>query len=325
MKKRLIAAIVVVALVLGSLGAVLIVRAVKKNSPPSLEALRPRVEALIEASREVNVILFGEGLPTYPRVYQTWHPRLPFYVAEAGGTFTVSEAETEDRLYYYEFNDPDVGDIVAYQYCVTRRDAEDAVYYVDIETGDRLAALDRGRFRYAKKTQTPGDADYHKDGSENYYYKLPDYVEQEAEFYYTATDDENYDYVREDCPYLSTDQIKEKAETVYASTYLSAISEGLFTGVTVSERAAGTLTARYIDYADPDEGGSHLMKANNWAALPVDRVFLYDTMKMVKPSNSKYVNIEIETYRESDPENRLTVRVSLAYERGNWYLDSPTY
>lgn len=325
MKKRLIAAIIVVALVMASLGAVLTVRAVKNRKPPSLEALRPRVEALIEASREVNDILFGEGLPTYPRVYRAFYPRLPFYVAEAGGVFTVSEAETEDRLYYYEFNDPDVGDIVAYQYCVTRRDGDDAVYYVDIETGERLAALDRGRYRYAEKTQTPGAADYHKDGSENYYYKLPDYHEEEAEFYYTADMDPYYDYVRDDCPYLTTQSIKDKAETVYASTYLNAVYEGLFTGFTVSESEAGTQGARYIDYDDPEQGGSHLMKSNTYAPLPTDRVFLYDTMKMVKPSNSKYVNITIETYRAGDPENRVTVRVSLCYERGNWYLDSPTY
>ena len=291
MKKRLIAAIIVVAVVLGSLGAVLTVRAVQKNKPPDLAALRPRSEALIEASHEVNVILFGEGLPTDPRVYQTWYPRLPFFVAEEGGVFTVSETETDDRLYYYEFTDPDVGDIVAYQYCVTRRDASDAVYYVDIETGDRLAALDRGRFRYAKKTQTPGEADYHKDGSENYYYKLPDYVEEEAEFYYSADDEPDYDYVRDDCPYLTTDSIKEKAETVYASTYLAAVYEWLFTGITVSERESGILRARYIDYENTESGGSHLMKSNTQAALSVDRVFLYDTMRMVKPSNSKYVNV----------------------------------
>ena len=325
MKKRLIAAIIVAAVVLGSLGAVLTVRAVQKNKPPELAALRPRIEALIEASHEVNVILFGEGLPTYPRVYQTWYPRLPFYVAEEGGVFTVSETETDDRLYYYEFNDPDVGDIVAYQYCVTRRDAEDAVYYVDIETGERLAALDRGRYRYAKKTQTPGEADYHKQGSEDYYYKLPDYVEEEAEFYYSADDEPDYDYVRDDCPYLTTDSIKEKAETVYASTYLAAVYEWLFTGITVSERESGILRARYIDYENTESGSSHLMKSNTQAALSVDRVFLYDTMRMVKPSNSKYVNVEIDTYRPGDEGNIVTVRVSLAYERGNWYLDSPTY
>ena len=323
MKKRLIAAIVAVAVVLAALAAVLIVRSVKNRKPPSLEALRPRVEALITASREVNEILFGEGLPTYPRVYEEWHPRLPFYVAETGGVFTLSDTETDDRLYYYEFNDPAVGDIVAYGYCVTRRDGEGAVYYVDIETGGRLTAADRGRFRYAQKTGTSGAADYEKDGV--YYYKLPDYQEETAEYYYTPADELYYDYVREDCPYLTTGSIKSKAETVYASTYLAAVYEGLFTGITVSERESGTITARYIDYNDPDTGAVRLMKSNTQAPLPVDRVFLFDTMRMVKPSSNKYVNIEMETYRESEPEKRVTVRVSLAYENGNWYLDSPTY
>lgn len=321
-KKKLIAAIVSVVLVLAILGAVLGIRACQNKKPPTLEALRPRVEALVEASREINAILFGEGLPTYPRVM--WRTHRPFYVTEEGGVFTVSATATDDRLYYYEFNDPDVGDIVAYQYSVTRQDGE-GVYYVDIETGDRIPASQRGLYRYAEKTQTPGAADYHEEGSEDYYYKLPDYVEAEVEYYYTSSDDEHYDYVREDCPYQTTDSIKEKAETVYASTYLAAIYEAMFTGVTVTGGEAGTLTARYIDYADPDEGGSHLMKSNTWNPLPVDRVYLYDTMRMVKPSNSRYVNVEIDTYRPGDEGNIVTVRVSLAYERGNWYLDSPTY
>ena len=35
--------------------------------PPAVEEVYDRVVAVVEASHEVNVLLFGEGLPTYPR------------------------------------------------------------------------------------------------------------------------------------------------------------------------------------------------------------------------------------------------------------------
>ena len=70
MKKRLIAVIVTVAVLLSALAAVLITRGVKKRKPPELAAIRERVESLITASREVNEIFYGGGIPTYPRFYE---------------------------------------------------------------------------------------------------------------------------------------------------------------------------------------------------------------------------------------------------------------
>ena len=55
-----------------------------------------------------------------------------------------------------------------------------------------------------------------------------------------------------------------------------------------------------------------------------ERIYDYSTMKIVRPSNNTYVNIVIESYTLNDP-TRVKVNLSFSYERGNWYLDSPTY
>ncbi|MBQ3056376.1 MAG: hypothetical protein IJC95_02675, partial [Clostridia bacterium] len=134
MKKRLIAVIVAIALILVSLGVFLVVRHIKNNRPPELESLRPRVIALIDASHEINEIFWGEGLPTHPRVYREYYTRVPFYLQEDGDHYTFSDAQTDYKLYYYTFTDAEVGDILAYQYCLKVADGE----YVDVEKGGAL-------------------------------------------------------------------------------------------------------------------------------------------------------------------------------------------
>ena len=46
---------------------------------------------------------------------------------------------------------------------------------------------------------------------------------------------------------------------------------------------------------------------------------------MVRPKNGKYVTIEIESYLEGKPEERLTVKLGLRLQNGEWMLDSATY
>ena len=47
-------------------------------------------------------------------------------------------------------------------------------------------------------------------------------------------------------------------------------------------------------------------------------------MKIVKPSSDEYINVTLESYTLED-RTRIEVTLSFKYERGNWYLDSPTY
>ncbi len=320
-KKRLIAVIVAIAIILVSLSVFLVVRHVRNNRPPELASIRERTIALINASEKVNEILWGEGLPTYPRVYHQYYPRVAFHLNKTGDTYTYSENPTEHKLYYYTFTDEQFGEILAYQYCIKVADG----VYEDVEKGGALTIADKIKYRYAKKT-TESAADAIFTLGEYSYVPLPDYVEEEAEFYYAASDDENYDYVRMDAGYIATDEIKKEAEKVYAMSFLNSVYESMFTGIQLSENTGGILYARYMDHTDT-EGNTYLMKSNKWKSVDVARVYLFDTMRMSEKRKSKSTDVylDIDTYVPGEPTKIITVTVSLTLENGNWFLNSATY
>lgn len=321
MKKRLIAVIVALALILAALGTFLVVRHVRNNRPPTLESLTPRVIALINASHEINEIFWGQGLATYPRVYKEFYARTPFYLEKDGDSYKLTSTQGDLKLYYYTFIDESLGEILAYQYCLKVGDG----VYVDVEKGGALTMADKPKYRYARISEVEdASAFYEKDGK--YYIPLPDYKEKEVEFYYSADDLENYDYVRDDAGYLTIAAIKAKAEGVYSGDFLSSVYESIFTGITVSENANGTLYARYIDHTN-DEGESYLMKSNTWKAAEVARVYLFDTVRMSekRKSNAKDVFLEIDSYVPGKENVIQTITVSLTLQDGLWYLNSATY
>ena len=321
MKKRLIAVIVALALILASLVTFLVVHYVKSNRPPTLASLQPRIVALIDASHEINEIFWGQGLATYPRVYKQYYPREPYYLEKVGDGYEMTKTEGDLKLYYYTFTDLEVGDILAYQYCLKVGDGA----YVDVEKGGALTISDKTKYRYAKVVADPTEGVIFENEGK-YYVALPEYQEREAEFYYTSSDHENYDYVRDDAGYLTISSIKEKAETVYAKDFLESVYESMFTGIKVSENASGTLNARYMDYTD-DEGVGYLMKSNTWKAAEVERVYLYDTMRMSekRKSNASDVYVEIDSYVPGREDVIQTITVSLTLQEGTWYLNSATY
>ena len=55
------------------------------------------------------------------------------------------------------------------------------------------------------------------------------------------------------------------------------------------------------------------------------RLYDFSTAKIVRPKNGKYVTIEIESYLESTPDDRLTVKLGPKLQDGEWMLDSATY
>ena len=67
--------------------------AVSCSRPPEYAEIEARLKELVEASYQVNVLLFGDGLPTYERVYD---PR---------STTDVFKDEANGKIYYfYEFS-----------------------------------------------------------------------------------------------------------------------------------------------------------------------------------------------------------------------------
>ena len=78
MKKRIITIILAVILLLS---ATTLFSSCSK--PPEYAEIEDRFIELVEASYEINKVLFGNGLPTYERVYD---PRLSVKLHDDGGT-----------------------------------------------------------------------------------------------------------------------------------------------------------------------------------------------------------------------------------------------
>lgn len=157
-----------------------------------------------------------------------------------------------------------------------------------------------------------------------YYYPV-EYEEKIYDFYYSGDEPAGYSYVTLDAPYTSIEQIKEYAETVYSKEYLAGIYEMLFTGAVISDDASGKLGARYFSYEESD-GSVWLMKSDEYESIiSSKRIYDMSTAKVVRPGSKEFANVEIETYTEAEPDKRVTVKLSLVKQDGEWYLDSATY
>ncbi len=270
------------------------------SQPPEYSEIEDRFIELVEASAEVNMIFFGEGLPTYERVYD---PRrsTKAYAAEITDTDGTKKNVT---YYYYTVDDDKYNKVIAYRYDVTK-----GYSYAEV-----VAAPDASRV-----------AIYENPEESAYAYALEGYEEKRHELYYSEADPKYYDYVRYDSGFRNVSDIKVKAEKVYSEDYLNAIYESMFVGTTaVTENVMG-LSARYIQYSE-DDGTVSLMKSNEYKPLITEtRVFDFETARIGKNSSEKYVNIEVESYLPSAPDKRLTVTVSMVYEKGKWMLNGPTY
>ena len=126
-----------------------------------------------------------------------------------------------------------------------------------------------------------------------------------------------------DCGYQSISDIKEKIEEVYSLDYTNSIYGTLFDGV-VSGNVV--MTARYIE-TTASNGAMMLAQSNNYDPMKVEkRVYLFETAKINALSSSKnLVRISIDTYLPSAPDKIVTREITLVYQRGNWFLNNPTF
>ncbi len=293
MKKRIISIILCAVMLCLTVSSV-----TSCSKPPEYSEVEARFKELIEASYDVNKLLFGEGLPTYERIYEV--------VDE------VYKSEGEDGkvtyIYYHYVEDEELGKVLSYKKGTI---------------GSKRAYLQVLSSADAEK----GEAVYVDTQTGEHYYVLENYTEPEHEFYYSVNDPDNYDFVRYDSGYLTVNDIKAAAEKVYSKDYLeTSVYVALFTGAVINGNLQG-FSARYIEYSDAVEGDVYLMMSNEYEPLITEtRKFDFSTARVVKPGSKQLVNIEVETYLESKPEDRVTVRVTMVkQDDGQWYLDSGTY
>ena len=270
------------------------------SKPPEYSEIEDRFRELVEASGEINMIFFGTGLETYERITD------PKSTTDVVVEESVAEDGTIKKIYHYFYKVPDKSYEKVYAY---RKSYLDDYIYLSV-----LSEPD--------STKTP----FYENAEESVYaYVIEGYAEPEYEFFYDSTDPADYDYVRLNGDYQNVADIKAAAEKVYSSDYLKSIYESMFIGsVSASDKVEG-LSARYIEYAD-DMGNISLMKSNKYDPFITEiREFDFSTAKIVRPANAEYVNIQIESYLPSKPAERLTVRLSMILENGQWMLDSATY
>lgn len=300
MKKKIIVAAVALCLC----ATLVLALSLKSCSrPPEYSEIEDRFIELVEKSYEINKVLFGEGLPTDERVYDpiTGQKRYEV-VGEDGNTY---------KGFYYYTDDKEYGKILRYQYFLDTKYIE--VFLQVLETEDTTREL-----RYFNEEK-------------GWYYYDTDYTTPKIR-YYDSTDPEDYDYVSAESEYQTIAQIKAAAEEVYSRDYLeSTVYTSLFTGAVTNageDISLAGLSARYMEYMDTVSADSttYLMQSNTYKPLITEtRIFDFSTAKMVRPGNAKLFNIEVETYLPSSPDNRLTVRVTMVLQDGEWYLDSGTY
>lgn len=313
--KRIIVLLLVLALLIGS---VFIIRSC--SAPPKYEEIEARFKELIEQSYDLNVILFGEGLPTYPRILD---PMDSLQVYNTGEYYIDEDGDEHQRKIFYYYTSCADAVIVGF------RDSylEDFAYALVSDTelsADTLAAsypaidgvsAPEGEVFYSEL--------YRSEDGKSYSYLIP-FVEEEAEFYYKATYPEDYDFVRMDAEYRTVSSIKAYAESIYSRSYTLSLYSSLFDGVA----SGGTvLKPRYSEYTTEDNR-IWLTRSNDpeYSLFSERRVYLFDTAKIDKwSSNSTLVRISIQSYLPSSPDNIVEDEVDLVLQDGVWYLDSPTF
>ena len=304
MRKRTITLVITVAMLLS-----LSVSFGSCSKPPEYSEIEERFKELVEASYEINTVLFGVGLPTDERIYDPWNDMEVYERKDDNGNVMTGSNGKPLYGYYYYTDDDAYGKIIAY-----KTGAAAPVVYLQV----------------LKSEDTTRELKYYNEEKGWYYYET-DYTPPEVARYYTSSDPENYDYVSSDSPYLSIDQIKAAAEAVYSKDYLeNSVYVSLFTGVVMSDEnvALEGLSARYMEYMDINSSSTeaYLMQSNTYEPLVTEkRIFDFSTATVVKPGSKELVNIEIESYLESSPDDRVTVRITMVMQDDEWYLDSGTY
>lgn len=125
----------------------------------------------------------------------------------------------------------------------------------------------------------------------------------------------SYNTVEIHSPFMSVSDIKAEAERIFSKDYLDLIYESAFEGVV----GQGSTYLRFYELE-----GEIYQSINATDFGLSERIYDYSTMKVVKPSNNEYINITVESYTLDDPRVR-EVALSFVFERGDWYLDGPTY
>lgn len=314
MKNKLFFKIILLVLAVALLiGSVFIIRAC--SAPPKYEEIEARFRQLIEDSYEINVVLFGDGLPTYPHVSD---PRSSTNVIHTGEYVTNADGEEKERLIYYYYTLEETRRVLAYRDSYLKDFTYAVLSEVPMSTDELRAAFPA---REGDSAEYYGEI-YSSESERRYCYTVP-YEEAHYDFYYTSADDADYDYVTLDSDCRTVDDIKKLAESVYSLSYTQSLYTTLFDGV-----VSGGVVEKPRYYETTASNGSFLLaQLNTYEPMKVEkRVYLFDTARInTLSSNRTLVRITIDSYLPSNPDKITESEITIVYEGGNWFLNNPTF
>ncbi len=310
MLKRIIALLAAIILIIGG---IFIIRGC--SQPPKYEDIKARLEQLLTDAEEVNVILFGEGLPTYERVTD------PKSSSDIYHTNELNDEGNERLIYYYRTLDE--REIYAY------RDSYLVPYSYIIVSKNALSDSEKAElkadFPMLEGAEPPKGEEFYTEvysDEKSHSYLIP-YEEKHYDFYYTSIDPADYDYVTTESEYRSISEIKELAATVYSADYLMSMQAVLYDGVEVDG-----LIMKPRFFENNSGTTSQLMQTNKEedVLFTEHRKYLLDTAEVVRWGSSKNkVRISVDSYLPSAPENIVNVTIELERTGGEWYLKSSTF
>ena len=261
-------------------------------SPPELSEVKDTFIQLIEDSYSVNQILFGEGLSVYGSLK---------YDEESGVYYDIYTTAADGKLCA-------VYDKESKEYQVLRFGEEgDGAVYSNKEAGIWLYET---------------SLDY-TDGAQGLDADLPT----------------GYHYVRLDERCTSINDITTLAYKVYSEDYLRDIF-AITIGTSGDLAASEDISTKYseislVGYGDETDMKKALIRASSELVPPIvteERIYDYESMKMMKNSRRTIVNIEIRSYGTcvniedgTVTKGWSTVSLSFVLQNGEWRLDTPTY
>ena len=285
------------------------------SAPPDYETMRARVEELIEASFDVNDVVWGEGLETYERVA---YPTRTLW--ESGKTYVDENGAEKPLNYYYYYALGANDEIVAYRAQSSKADFSYALVSaveLDKQSLEARYPLAEGEAASAELYSKL----YTSENGKQHVYLIP-YVEPAYDLYYVSSDPTDYDYVLPDSKYASVDDVKALIRTVYSSDYAESLDQVLFDGVMEGDFVQ---KARYTTIQS--SRGAMFASLNTYEPLFTERrVYLYSSARINRAnSNSSMVVVDFYSYLPSDPTVVDTASLTFTLQDGVWYLATPTY
>ena len=303
------------------------------SAPPEYSEIRARVEYLIKASQDVNEVVWGKGLETYERVYDT----LEIFKAES--TYTDDNGNQQIltvEYHYYQAFDKE-RKVFAYRKVGDTKSEYTYAYLTDKKlTVEELKAL------FPKEDAHSDNELYYEEvlcdeQGARYAYCVP-YTEVKPEVYYPSMESDTaklYNYVRLGTPKTpgkitsseeigSVEDIKMYIRTVYSEEYSLSLYDTIFVGVLEGSFSS---RARYTSASEIGLRGDALVQLNTYEPKFTERrVYLFETARINRnSSNNKEVLVEINSYLPSNPNKIEVAKIYFKLENGQWFLSTPTY